>query len=143
MLRSIASNQIAVRSIGLAFGNLAALGLLIGWNGASRLYGTGLHTLFRDHLPAISVVLIATALLAVFLGRTLSSTREIVQAMWFVVWTDVVAALAITLMIGEMFNHPDLVGAVFAETAGGTQVVAIAIGLAIGYLSRGPYRARS
>jgi hypothetical protein len=134
---------VVVPSIGIAFANLALLGVLIGWEGASRAYSVGLHTLYRDHLPAVAVTLVATALLAGVLGRTLRSPGEVWLAIGFALGADVVAALLVTLAISEMSRFPDPARAVLTETAGGLQLLAVAVGAVIGYVARPAPRAGS
>jgi hypothetical protein len=127
--------SVGVPAIAVALGTLALLGLLIGWTGASRAYSVGLHTLFRDHLASVVAVLFVTAILALLLGRTLISAREVLVAFGFAVAADVVAALMVTLMIDEMRRFPMLPRALLTETGGGLQVVVIVIALAIGFVS--------
>lgn len=122
--------------MGIALANLAALGLMIGMVGASRAYSVGLHTLFRDHLPAVAITLAATALLSFALGRSLRATRELALIIGFAIAADVVAALAVTLAFDEMRRVAEFAipRAIFTETVGGLQLLAIAGGLAIGYV---------
>lgn len=124
--------------MGLALTNLAALGLLVGWVGASRAFSVGVHTLFRDHLLAVVVTLAATAILAVILGRSFRTARELALVIGFAVVADVAAALALTLAIDEMRNAAVelLPRAIFTETIAGLQLLAIAGGATIGYLAR-------
>jgi hypothetical protein len=136
MQQSPVLRSVAVPAIAIALSSLALLGLLIGWNGASRAYSVGLHTLFRDHLASVAAVLFATAVVAALLGRTLTSAREVLLAVGFAVAADVFAALMVTLMIDEMRRFPMLPRAVLTETAGGLQLVVIAIALAMGLLAR-------
>jgi hypothetical protein len=125
-----------------AAGSLAALGVMIGWNGASRAYSVGVHTLYRDHLAAVIVVMAASALVATLLGRLAGSAREVILVMLVVLAVDLVAALIVTLAIDELRRYPDLVRAVLAETAGGAQLIALAGGAAAGYVGGG-HRVRS
>jgi len=120
----------------IAIGRLALLGGLVGWAGASRAYSVGVHTLYRDQLPAMIVVLLGSAIAGLWLGRRADSLREVATAIGVVIVLDVVAALAITVMINEMRRYPDLVRAFLAETAGGALVIAVMVGAVVGYLDR-------
>lgn len=126
----------ALPAMGIALANLAALGLMIGWVGASRAFSVGLHTLYRDHLPAVVITLTATALLAFALGRGLHAGRELLLVIGFVIAADVVAALAVTVVFDEMRRAAEIAipRAIFTETAGGLQLLAVASGAAIGFL---------
>ncbi len=126
----------AVVAFGIAFANLALLWLLIGGEGASRAYSVGLHTLFRDHLPAVGASLLATLLLAGVLGLSLRSIGGLWLTIWIALATDIAAAIGITLIFDEIRRHPDLLRAVLTETAGGLQLVAISAGAALGYAAR-------
>ena len=127
--------RLAVPATGIALANLAALGLTIGFVGASRAYSVGLHTLFRDHLPAVAISLAATALLSVVLGRRVQVSRELMVIVGFAIAADVVAALAVTFVFDEMRRVAGfaLPRAFLTETVGGLQLLAIAGGTAVGY----------
>jgi hypothetical protein len=127
--------RVALPAMGIALANLAALGLMIGMVGASRAFSVGLHTLFRDHLPAVVITLTATGLLAFALGRGLHAGRELLLVVGFVIAADVLAALAVTLVFDEMRRAAEIAipRAIFTETAGGLQLVAVASGAAVGY----------
>ena len=126
--------------MGIALANLLALGLMIGWVGASRAYSVGVHTLVRDHPAAVALTLAGTAVLSFFLGRTLRRSREIALLMGFALAADALAALAMTAMVDEMRRAFEvaLPRAIFTETVGGLQLVAVAVGAAVGYVSRRP-----
>jgi hypothetical protein len=132
--------RVIVPGISIAFANLALLALLIGWVGASRAYSVGVHTLFRDHLPTVAATLVATALLAGVLGGALRSPRELWLVIGVALGADLVAALAVTLSIDEMRRFPDLARALFAETAGGLQLLAVAIGAIVGHVAHSDLR---
>lgn len=126
--------SVGLPAMGIAFANLVALALMIGMVGASRAFSVGLHTLFRDHLPAAAITLAATALLAFALGRGLHAGVDIFLVIGFALAADVLAALAMTLVFDEMRRAADIAipRAIFTETAGGLQLVAVASGVAIG-----------
>lgn len=128
--------RVALPAMGIAVANLAALGSMIGMVGASRAFSVDLHTLFRDHLPALLITLTATAILAFALGRGLHAGREVLLVIGFVIAADVLAALAVTLVFDEMRRIAEIAvpRAIFTETAGGLQLLTLAIGAAIGYL---------
>lgn len=130
--------RLAAPATGIALANLALLGLMIGFVGASRAYSVGLHTLFRDHLPAVVISLAATALLSGALGRRVRASRELVSIAAFAIAADVVAALVVTLVFDEMRRVADfaLPRAILTETIGGLQLLAIAGGAAVGYAWR-------
>lgn len=132
------TRRLVLPAMGIALVSLAALGLLIGWVGASRAFSVGVHTLFQDHLPAVVVTLAATAVLAFVLGRSCRTTRELALVIGFAVVADVAAAVAVTLVIDEMRRAAEIAlpRAIFTETIGGLQLLAIAGGAAIGYLAR-------
>jgi hypothetical protein len=132
------TRRLVVPAMGLALANLAALGLLIGWVGASRAFTVGVHTLFRDHLAAVVVTLAATAIVAVVLGRSLRTSGEIALVIGLAVVADAVAALLVTLAIDEMRRAAEIAfpRAIFTETIAGLQLLAIAGGATIGYLAR-------
>lgn len=116
----------------VVFANLASLGLLIGNVGASRAYTVGLHTLFRDHLPAVVIAaLVALVLTAAFSWR-LVSLREGARFVLCVFVADVVAGFAPILVFNEITRHPDLPRVLITATVGGTQLLAIALGLLMG-----------
>jgi hypothetical protein len=125
-----------VPAIAIALGNLVVLGTLIGWGGASLSFAVGPHTVYRDHLAAVVAVLLLTAVAAMVIGRRLGSGRELWLTIGVVIVTDLGAALLVTVMIPEMRRHPTLLRAVLAETAGGAQVLAVAIGATLGHVSR-------
>jgi hypothetical protein len=127
---------VALPAIGIAVANLVALGLMIGYVGASHAYSVGLHTLFRDHLPAVVITLAATAILSVALGRTLDASRDLALILAFAIAADVAAALAVTFAIDEMRRVAEFAfpRAIFTETVGGLQLLAVAGGSAIGYV---------
>ncbi|HET9853254.1 MAG TPA: hypothetical protein VFP56_12235 [Candidatus Limnocylindrales bacterium] len=132
--------RLALPPMVIALANLAALGLMIGWVGASRAYSVGVHTLVRDHLPAVALTLAGTAVLSFFPGRTLRRGAEVVLLVGFALAADVVAALVVTVMFDEMRRvfEVALPRAIFTETVGGLQLLAIAVGAMIGYVSRRP-----
>ncbi len=117
----------------VAFANLAALGLLIGYVGASRAYAVGLHTLFRDHLPAVVVAALVALVMATAFGRRLGSIREGALFLLCVFVADVVAGFLPILVFNEITRHPDLPRVLITETAGGTQLLAAGLGLLLGY----------
>jgi hypothetical protein len=121
--------------MGIALGNLAALGLMVGWVGASRAYSVGAHTLLRDHLLPVTLTLAGTTILAFLLGRTLGSWREVALVIGLAVAADVVAAFAVTLVFDEMRRVAAfaLPRAIFTEMVGGLQILAMAGGAAIGW----------
>ena len=131
------TRRLAIPAAGVALANLAALGLLIGLVGASRAYSVGVHTLFRDHLPAVLVALAGAGVLAFVLGRRRGTPRELAMFVGLAVATDVVGALAVTLAIDEMRRVAEfaLPRAVFTETAGGLQILVIGASASIGYAS--------
>lgn len=126
----------AIPGAAIAAVSLATLGALVGWVGASRAYSVGVHTLYRDHLVAVVFVLVASAVAAAWLGRRAGSVREVFLAIAVVFAVDVAAAVLITLVIPEMRRYPDLLRAVLAETAGGAQLLAVAVGAALGFVTR-------
>ena len=130
--------RVALPAIGIAFASLAGLGFMIGMVGASRAFSVGLHTLVRDHLPAVLITLAATALLALALGRGLQTGREVLLVLGFAIAADVFAALAVTLVFDEMRRAADVAvpRAIFTETVGGLQLLMITSGAAIGYQLR-------
>ena len=125
-------------AVAIAFGTLALLGLMIGWVGASQAYSVSptAMTLFRDHLAAVSIMVVVAAAAGLLVGRSLRSNRELLVAAGVVLLTDVAAALLVTAAISEMARHPQILRAVYAESAGGMQLLAIAAGLILGRLSR-------
>jgi FtsH-binding integral membrane protein len=128
--------RLALPTIGIALANLVALGLMIGWVGASRAFSVGIHTLFRDHLPAVLIASLATTLLAFALGRRrLQAGPEVLLVIVFAFAADVLAALTVTLVFDEMRGAADVAipRAIFTETAGGLQLLAIAGGAVFGY----------
>ena len=84
----------------------------------------------------MAITLAATALLSFALGRSLRATRELALIIGFAIAADVVAALAVTLAFDEMRRVAEFAipRAIFTETVGGLQLLAIAGGLAIGYV---------
>jgi hypothetical protein len=129
------ARRVALPTIGIALANLAALGMMIGWVGASRAFSAGIHTLFRDHLPAVLIVAVATTLLAIALGRCLHAGRELLVVVAFAFAADVLAAIAVTLVFDEMRRAADVAipRAIFTETGGGLQLLAIGGGAVVGY----------
>jgi len=123
--------------MGIALANLAALGLMIGMVGGSRAYSVGVHTLFRDHLPAVALTLAGTAFLSFALGRALRWSREVPLIIGFAFAADVVAALAVTLVFDEMRRVAEFAvpRAIFTETVGGLQLLAVAGGATFGYVT--------
>ena len=89
-------------------------------------------------LPAMGITLAGAAVLSFFLGRSLRWSREIVLVLGFALAADVVAALALTAMVDEMRRvfEVALPRAIFTETVGVLQLLAIAVGATIGDLSR-------
>lgn len=128
--------RVVLSTAGLAVGMLALLGLLIGWEGASRAYSVGVHTMFRDHLAAVAVMALAGAVVAFWIGRGLVSNAEVALAVAVVALVDVACALLVTLVIDELRRFPMLPRAVFTETAAGLQVVSITLGLSFGRWAR-------
>jgi hypothetical protein len=124
----------------LAFSNLATLGLLIGLVGASRAYAVGLHTLFRDHLPAIVVAGLVAFVIAGVVGRNLESIGACARFLGFVIVADVVAGFVPIVIFDEITRYPDLPRILITETAGGTQILAVALGLLAGYGARRTFR---
>lgn len=127
------ARRIVIPAFVVAFANLAALGLMIGYVGASRAYSVGLHTLFRDHLPAVIVAGLIAGVLAWAFGRRLRSIGECALLLLFVLVADVVAGLAPILIFNEITRHPDLPRVLLTETAGATQLLAAAVGVVLGY----------
>lgn len=123
----------------VAFANLAALGLMIGWVGASRAYTVGLHTLFRDHLTAVVVAGTVALVLAGAFGRRLRSLGECALFVLFVLVVDVVAGFAPILVFDEITRHPDLARVLVTETAAGTQLLAAGLGVLLGALASARY----
>lgn len=124
----------------LALANLATLGLLIGVVGASRAYSVGLHTLFRDHLPAVVVAGLVAFVIALVVGRKLESIGRCARFLVFVIVADVVAGFVPVLVFDEITRYPDLPRILVTETAGGTQLLAVALGLLAGFGAKGPFR---
>ena len=133
LLGSDLARRFVIPAFVVAFANLAALGLLIGNDGASRAYTVGLHTLFRDHLPAVVVAGLVALVLAAAFGRRLGSIREVALFLLFVFVADVVAGFVPILGFDEIFRNPDLPRVLITETAGGTQLFAAGIGLLLGH----------
>jgi hypothetical protein len=125
---------VAIPAMAIALANLAALGLMIGMVGASRAFSVGVHTLFRDYLAAVVLTLAATAVLAFALGRGLRTAREILLVIGFAIVADLIAALAVTLVFDEMRRAAEIAipRAVFTETVGGLQLLAVGGGAALG-----------
>lgn len=130
-----ATGRLAVPGFMIAFVNLGMLGLLIGWEGASRAYSVGLHTLFRDVFPAVVVTNLTTVLLAAIVGRRLRRLGELGWLIGLVLVADVIAALGVVLAIGEI-TLVDTPRAVITETALGSQLAAACVGGLIGYASK-------
>jgi hypothetical protein len=122
--------------MGITLANLAALGSLIGMVGASRAYSVGLHTLYRDHLPAVVVTLAAMAVVSFALGSRIHSSHDVLVVLGFGVAADVLAALAVTLVFDEMRRDVGfaLPRAIFTQTAGGLQLLALGAGATTGYI---------
>lgn len=133
LLGSDLARRFVIPAFVVAFANLAALGLLIGWVGASRAYSVGLHTLFRDHLPAVVVAGLVALVLAAAFSRRLGSMGECALFLLYVLVADVVAGFLPILVFNEITRHPDLPRVLITETAGGTQLLAAGIGLLFGY----------
>lgn len=125
----------------VAFANLAALGLMIGYVGASRAYSVGLDTLFRDHLPSVVVAGLVALVLAAGFGRRLRTIGDCALFLLFVLVADVAAGFLPILVFNEITRQPDLPRVLITETAAGTQLVATALGLLLG--SRAAATARS
>jgi hypothetical protein len=119
--------------LAIAWVNLAVLGALIGWVGASRAYSVGLHTLFRDHLPTVAVSWIVTIGLACLVGRRFTSAGDIWIVLLWVFVGDAVAGLAPIVVYDEIRRHPDIIRILATETAGFTQLGAALIGLVGGF----------
>jgi hypothetical protein len=115
--------------------NLAVLGVLIGWDGGSRAYGTGLHTLFRDHAPAVILAWFVASMVAGLSAQRARSSRTFGLVLIGVCVSDVVAGLAVAAGIGEI-TIIDLPRVLFTETVAGTQLVAVALGLVVGNMVR-------
>ena len=127
--------RLGLPATGIALANLGALGLTIGMVGASRAFSVGIHTLFRDHLSAVAITVTATVLMALALGRGLHTRGEVLLVIGFAIVADVFAALAVTLVFDEMRSAAEIAvpRAIFTETVGGLQLLAIASGATIGY----------
>lgn len=136
MLKSDMARRFILPAFVVAFANLGALGLLIGYVGASRAYSVGLHTLFRDHLPAVLMAGLVAMVLGATFGRRLVSIGECGRFLLTVFVADVVAGFLPILVFGEITRHPDLPRVLMTETAGGTQFVAVGVGLLLGHLTR-------
>lgn len=136
------ARRFVIPAFAVAFANLAALGLLIGWVGASRAYSVGLHTLFRDHLGAVVAAGLVALVLAAAFGRRLGSIRECTHFLLYALAADVAAGFLPIVGFDEIFRNPDLPRVLITETAGGTQLLAAASGLLGGYATRsraGPF----
>jgi len=131
LLESDRARRFVIPAFVVAFANLAALWLLIGYVGASRAYSVGLHTLFRDHLPAVVVAGLVALLIAAAFGRRLSSIRECALFL-LCVFLAVVAGFLPILVFNEITRHPDVPRVLITETAGGTQLIAAGLGLLLG-----------
>ena len=142
LFQSDFARRFVVPAIITAIANLAALGLLIGLDGASRAYSVGLHTLVRDHLPAVVVAGLIALVLAAGFGWRLASIGEGALFLLCVLVADVVAGFAPILVFNEITRHPDLPRVLLTETAGGTQLLAVALGLLIGAVGRASVAAR-
>jgi hypothetical protein len=132
LLESDRARRFVIPAFVVAFANLAALWLLIGYVGASRAYSVGLHTLFRDHLPAVVVAGLVALLIAAAFGRRLSSIRECALFLLCVFLADIVAGFLPILVFNEITRHPDVPRVLITETAGGTQLIAAGLGLLLG-----------
>lgn len=134
--------RLAIAAFALAFANLVALGLLVGYVGASRAYSVGLHTLFQDHLAAVLVAGLIALVLGAAFGRRLRSIGECALFLIFVLVADVVAGLLPIVVFDEIRRHPDLPRVLMTETAGGTQLMGVGLGLLLGYLTSSAARRR-
>ena len=119
----------------IAFAHLGVLGALIGWVGGSRAYGTGLHTLFEDHLPAVMVATLVALVVAAITARFATSPGEVGLVLASVVVADVLAALFVIVGIGEI-TFADLPRVLLTETAAGTQLASALVGAVLGYGTR-------
>jgi hypothetical protein len=133
LLDSDQARRFVIPAFAVAFANLAALGLLIGYVGASRAYSVGLHTLFRDHLPTVVLAGLVALVLAAVFGRRLGSIAECALFLLYVFVADIVAGFLPILVFNEITRHPDLPRVLITETAGATQLLAAALGLLLGY----------
>lgn len=115
--------------------NLAVFGLLIGWGGASRAISVGPDTLFRDHLGAVTVAAVTAGLLAGNAGWRLASGWHVSYLLLVVVATDLMAAVGAVSLIPEL-QILDVPLALAAETALGTQLIAVAFGGFLGHWLR-------
>ena len=122
--------------VGIAWTNLAILGALIGWEGGSRAYGTGLHTLFRDHLAAVLTATFIAVVHAALAARRAATARQLGRVLLGVLVADVVAALAVVAGIGEI-TLLQLPNVLFTQTVAGTQVLAVLTGLFVCLKLRG------
>lgn len=132
--------RVVVPAFGIAFGNLALLGLLIGWGGASRAYGRP-DTLFSEHAASVLAAGLAAFAIAVFVARRLTSIRVLGLLFAFLFVADVAAGLLVVMAIGEI-TLDQLPRVVIVETALGTQLLAVGAGGFIGYLGRPGFRHR-
>ena len=127
--------RVVLPGAALAFLHLAILGALIGQVGGSRAYSVGLHTLFRDHLVPVLIATGAALAAAVLVGRRIAGPAELGLLFLGALAADVVAGLGVIVVFGEI-RLIDLGRVVFTETAAATQLVAIGVGVLVGYASR-------
>ena len=135
-----AARRLVIPAFALVVANLGALGLLIGLVGASRAYAVGLHTLFGDHMPAVVVAGLVAVVIALVVGRRLESIGACARFLAFVFVADIVAALVPILVFDEITRYPDLPRILITETAGGTQLLGVGLGLLAGYGGRRRFR---
>jgi hypothetical protein len=133
-LRDAAAGRVFLPGFVIAFVSLGVLGGLVGWEGASRAYSTGPQILLLRYTLAVAAVGLAAFLLALLAGRILRSAREVALTALTVLATDVIATLAAGMAIGDT-TIIDFPRAILSVTAGGTQVVAAALGLIAGFVT--------
>ena len=129
------TRRLVFPAAGIALGNLAALGLLIGLVGTSRAFSVGIHTLIEDYPAAVVATMSMTTILAVGLGRRIRTSRELFLVVACAIAADAVAAVAVTLVFDEMRNAASvaLPRAFVTETVGGMQLLVLAAGATVGY----------
>ena len=135
MNRLMQEHRSIALGLAIAFANLGVLGLLIGWNGASRAYGAGLHTMLSDHLAAVVIAWLVALGAAGIAGRAVASSRDLGLVLLGVVVADVTAGLAVAAGIGEI-TLVDLPRVLFTESVAGTQLAAVTLGLVVGHAVR-------
>jgi hypothetical protein len=123
--------RIVIPGVAIAFANLGALGVLIGQDGASRAFGTGMHTLFRDHLVAVVIATAIALALGAVAGRLLTTRGEAWRLVLAVLLGDVLAAALVDLAYGEI-TLIFLPWSIAVETIFGAQLVAAGAGALLG-----------